>query len=54
MWLQNRIVPSYQEVNLPNVIAIESLCHIGLLPGTVKAKLLTLKGKKKDQIIMGL
>lgn len=49
------MVSPHQEVNLPNVSVIGNLSHIGLPPGTIKAKLLsTLKGKKKDQMIMGV
>lgn len=45
------MVLSHQEVNLPNVIAVGNLSHIGLPPGTIKAKLLsTLKGKKKIKL----
>lgn len=42
-------------MHLPNVTAIGNLSHIGLPPGTIKAKLLsTLKQEKNYQIIMAL
>lgn len=47
MWLKIEMVSSHQGMNLPNVIAIGNLSHIGLPPGTIKAKLLsTLKEEK--------
>lgn len=49
------MVSSHQGMNLPNVIAIGNLSHIGLPPGTIKAKTtVNFKARKNDQIITGL
>lgn len=47
MWLKIEMVSSHQGMNLPNVIAIGNLSHIGLPPGTIKAKLLSTLTEEK-------
>lgn len=52
MLLKIEIVSSHQGMNLPNVIAIGNLSHIGLPPDTIKAKLLsTLKQEKMIKLL---